>query len=142
MIAGLAMRALIIEDQFLIATLIEDFQQDNEGRLPARMSQLAPLAEGLRIFYFRCRVGSARVPANAETQPGLIDLFSPYAFVPLPDGRVVVFERVRIWQDDERIGYCLTSSDFREPPSAVERVTPQEFADKFLATFAPSHPEP
>jgi hypothetical protein len=110
------------------------YAQDN-GTLPERLAQLVPdYAATPKLFYFTCRYGTTFKPPDAETNPELIDAFSPYSLLSLGNGRAVVFERLPMWSD-ETIGFQLLTSKGATDPPRDHRLPRGEFARRYLQGF-------
>jgi hypothetical protein len=119
-----------------IAICIVLYSRDHGGAFPGRLSQLVPdyLPE-TRVFYFTCRYGTIFTPPNADNEPRLIDTFSPYSLLPLPDGRALVFERLPMWSDDT-IGFQIVSNDMQpNEPLRHSRLPRDEFSRQYLHGF-------
>ncbi|MEO8206443.1 MAG: hypothetical protein ABI615_09705 [Chthoniobacterales bacterium] len=114
-----------------IASAMMAYESEHSGRLPDRLSQLAPYLKDTESFYFPCGRHSMFVPSHGDAEPRFIDIFSSYGFSPLSDGRAVVFERLPIWQDHS-IGYCVIT---RSGSMQAGRVQPEEFQLRYLRDF-------
>ncbi len=113
------------------------YRDDHAGSYPERLSQLVPNYISERGFYFHCKYGEAFTPPLANTEPKLIDAFSPYAISALGDGRAVVFERLPMWSD-HTVGYFLVSGDVQSLQTMQRnRVSQVEFAKNYLKLFNP-----
>jgi hypothetical protein len=63
----------------------------------------------------------------------LIDTFSPYNFMKLPDSRIVVVERPGFWKDG-KITYLLQGKDGKVVGDDRScHVSPEEFAQRFAS---------
>ncbi|MEO6054599.1 MAG: hypothetical protein ABIP97_11345 [Chthoniobacterales bacterium] len=116
-----------------LASAILAYESEHSGKLPDRLSQLPAYLKDGRILYFSCGRNELFTPANADSEPRLIDIFSSYGFSPLSDGRVVIYERLPTWSDHS-IGYCVIT---RTGETATKRVQSAEFERRYLRDFKP-----
>jgi len=121
-----------------IAAALQLYQADNHGHFPERFSQLVPKYASSPVFYFHCRYGDVAVPppVSQTYDARLVDVFSPYAFIQLPDGRALVYEHSINWAPKHLVGYCLTTGSEQYPDDTFTgRLPPAEFAEKYLMGF-------
>jgi hypothetical protein len=131
------------EQIYQIATAASAYRSDHQ-RFPERLSELVPdYVPTTDVFYFRCPYGGAFVPPDADKDPKLIDVFSPYELRTFGDEGAVVFERVPLWSDG-KIDFCLIRRKYSysaavgpDPLSSISRITREEFASRYRKLFQP-----
>jgi hypothetical protein len=121
-----------------IAIAASLYSQQHGGTYPEKLSQLVPdYIEDSGAFYFTCRYGTTFKPLNADSEPKLIDIFSPYSLLAIGEGRAIVFERISMWPD-ATIGFHLIPDDNSLNGSLQHRrLAPDDFARQFLNDFKP-----
>jgi len=124
-----------------IALALDQYQQDHNGTLPQHFSELVPeYISSPATFFMQSKYNTSAcvIPTNLDSHPELIDLFSPYSFIVLPDKRILVWERPGIWTDNT-MSYFLfpdnnQSSDIFQAFRS-DNVTTEEFEQRFLHGF-------
>jgi hypothetical protein len=123
-----------------IALAVYQYQLDHDGATPQKLSQLDRKYVEPEQFFYQSKYNTSVcfIPANIESHPELIELFSPYSFVVLPDKRIIVWEHPGMWIDN-RMGYFVFPDDNRSSDIfqafRSDIVTTEEFEKRFLAGF-------
>ena len=124
-----------------IALALNQYRQDHNGVAPRHFSELVPnYISTPKMFFMQSKYNTSTcvIPANLDSQPELIDIFSPYSFIVLPDQRILVSERPGVWMDNIMSYFLL--DDRNQPTNIFEgfracRVTPEEFQQRFSRGF-------
>ncbi len=124
-----------------IATAIVAYQADHGGEPPAVLSALYPRYEpNMQAFLFGFSDTNYPAFQNLSVPESLIDLFSPYSFMRLKDGRILVLERPGFWKNG-KISYFILG----KPPGPMSNIysgfiTPIEF-ERRLSNGFPDFPD-
>jgi hypothetical protein len=124
-----------------IAQALDQYQQDHMGTLPHHFSELVPeYISSPAAFFMQSKYNTRTcvIPTNLDSHPELIDLFSPYSFIALPNKRILVWERPGMWTDNT-MSYFLFPDDTHFSDFFLafrsDNVTPEEFEQQFLHGF-------
>lgn len=113
------------------------YRNDHRNELPKRLSELSPLYSNPSTFFQDEPANHWFRPATLD-RAGLIDVFSPYALLPLPGGAFVIYEKPGP-RKDPTIGYITAGTDRGE---CQGRVPPELFADLIVNNFGMNTPPP
>jgi hypothetical protein len=123
-----------------IALAVYQYQLVHDETAPQKLSQLVPNYANSEMFFLQSKYNTSLcfVPTNAEAHPELIDKFSPYSFVVLPDKRILVWERPGMWIDNT-MSYFVFPDDNQSTnifqTSRSNRVTAEEFQRRLSRSF-------
>jgi hypothetical protein len=127
-----------------IANAISAYEADHEGKLPQNLGILFPDYEtDIQAFLLGFSDTNYPFVRDLSVHQELIDTFSPYSFMRLKDGRILVVERPGLWRDG-KITYFILG----KPPGPMSNIgsapiTPIEFERQFANGFpdAPNDPD-
>jgi hypothetical protein len=120
-----------------LAMVLSDYAGDHNGSLPKKWSDLIPNYADYpnQRFLFDSPYSEPIKNVDLQAHPELTDQYTPYRYMKLADGRIVVVEKPGFWKDG-KITFCLMGPDgvpvgnFR-----LCHVTPEEFARRVAANF-------
>jgi hypothetical protein len=98
-----------------IGLAINQYRLDHAGTNPQKFSQLVPVYANWQVFFIQSKYNTSLcfMPTNVESHPELVDIFSPYSFVILPDKRILIWERPGMWTDQSTMRYLLFDNDIQ-----------------------------
>ena len=116
---------------------ISRYARDHNGSLPKRWADLNPnyVSNLSQLFFFNSPYSPPVKKVDLVAHPELIDQCSPYRYMRLMDGRIVILETPGFWRDG-KITYFLQGADGKPVGDArLCHVTPEEFARRLAANF-------
>jgi hypothetical protein len=135
-----AVMAKSLSDMADIGEAIVSYKRDHKGTPPQELGDLVPnyIRDPL-IFRFTTLETSPMGDPDFVKHPELINVFSPYTFLNLSDGRVVVMQKPGFWKDG-LLTYCIVPGVDRDASLNLidkNHVTPDEFLRRYENNFAP-----
>jgi hypothetical protein len=120
-----------------LAMVLSDYAGDHDGSLPKKWSDLIPNDADYpnERFLFNSPYSEPVKNVDLQAHPELTDRYTPYRYMKLADGRIVVVEKPGFWKDG-KITYCLMGPD-GVPVGNFQlcHVTPEEFARRVASNF-------
>jgi hypothetical protein len=120
-----------------LAVAISCYASDHNGNLPKKWSDLIPNYADYpnQRFLFSSPYSEPIKAVDLQAHPELTNIYTPYRYMKLADGRIVVVEKPGFWKDG-KITYFLQGPDGAPVGNArLCHVTPEEFAQRVAANF-------